>query len=125
MPEITKRSVFVRTSFVAWHYWPEAAGVKIEPGSVDISYLARVHRHRFGVEVSVSTSHNDREVEFHQLLHDTVSPIINRWNGSDLGRMSCEDMASHLLSVVAGTYPDRAYLVEVSEDGECGARVQA
>ena len=49
----------VRTEFEGFHYYPEA-------GTIDarIKFLENEHRHIFKVEVKISVTHLDRELEF-------------------------------------------------------------
>jgi hypothetical protein len=105
------RSITVRFTIEGWHCWPEADGVR--------DYLASRHRHLFYYEVTVSVNHNDREVEFHDLLEHARASAI----GGELGRRSCEDMAEIVLEAVRNKYPDRSYSCAVYEDNEVGATI--
>ena len=118
-PKVITRRAVVRTSFVGFHCWPEAIGVR--------SYLRHRHRHRFDVEVEVPVRTNDREVEYHDLLavvQDALAVIGGPTEGDpharELGRMSCEDIATRVGNLVVMKWP-RYVTVRVFEDGEAGA----
>jgi hypothetical protein len=102
--------------FVSWqaaglHYWPEA-------GNGLRTYLGAPHRHTFHYRVEIDVRHDDREVEFHDvLMHMRVlTPEEHDW-----GTQSCEAIARHLCDEVERRWPGRGPVVTVSEDGECGA----
>lgn len=110
-------TIFVRFDFVGLHQWPAAPSHR--------GYLAKLHRHRFMVEVSTIVLHDDREIEFHDLLDlaRTAIPGTRDQTGSYmLGPSSCEHVARHIGKELARRY-GRAIRVSVSEDGECGAVV--
>jgi hypothetical protein len=95
-----------------FHRWLGAEGKR--------RYLADRHRHVFHFKVALDVRHNDREVEFHDLL-DHCRAITRPEHDWDLS--SCEDIAKLILIRVAERWPDRRPQVSVSEDGECGAVV--
>jgi hypothetical protein len=109
------RSAYVEisTRFPGWHHWPSA------PAHRD--YLAVRHRHLFHVTASLEVWHDDREVEFHDLL-EFVERQTNRY-GEELGACSCEHIAQRIGEAVMEKWPDRGLVVAVSEDGENGARL--
>jgi hypothetical protein len=100
--------IFVRFRQVGFHAWPNATGER--------AYLAQRHRHVFHVEVSCEVGHDDREVEYHDLL----DAAREAFPGGDLGSTSCEAMARELGKKIARRF-GRAMRVSVSEDGECGS----
>lgn len=102
--------IFVRFQSAGIHHWPAATGAR--------AYLAVPHRHQFHVEVAVPVSHDDREVEFHDLLDFCRSEFPT----GDLGAQSCEMLARQLGEAVLRRY-HRPVTVTVSEDGECGSVV--
>lgn len=106
-------TIWVTTRFVGYHVWADAP-----PGR---AYLGARHRHLFGVRVSMPVEHDDREVEFHDVL-DQVAAEIGLWDRKSLG--SCEMMARGLAGKLAGYY-GRSVTVSISEDDECGAEVTA
>ena len=106
-------TAIVRFTFEGFHRWPAATGNR--------AYLADWHRHLFHVELELETFHDEREVEFHDLLTATRQArgrlVPYR---SDL---SCESMARLIGQDVGDTYPGRHLTVTVTEDGENGARI--
>lgn len=113
-------SIFVTHRFVGYHRWADAPDRR--------SYLTERHRHLFHVRVDVDVTHDDREVEFHDLL-DVVTDACEglgqkaRGVGRDLGSMSCETIALYVVEKVLARWPGRTLACEVSEDGEAGGRV--
>ena len=107
----TTRSITVRWSKEGWHNWPEAEGVR--------DYLASRHRHIFHYELTVSVEHNDREVEFHDLLTFARAASLD----GELGRTSCESLAELVLTAVQKEYRGREYSCTVWEDNEVGATI--
>jgi len=97
------------------HFYP-AAGTQ---GLEDVGYLAHSHRHLFHFKVSIEVFHDDREIEFHQFLNYIESKVTT----DSLQNKSCEMIALDVAAIVAEKYKARArkLIVEVSEDGECGA----
>jgi len=107
---MTASTIFVRFTQPGFHHWPEPTG--------DRAYLGERHRHLFHVDVRMQVEHDDREVEFHNLL-DLARSLFP---GGELGGQSCEMMARSLGEKIARRY-GRAVQVTVSEDGEVGAVV--
>lgn len=107
---MTQATIFVRFTQPGFHYWPEPTKGR--------EYLGRRHRHLFHVEVRLNVSHDDREVEFHDLLDFAR----HAFPGGELGGQSCEMLARSLATEIAHRY-QRAVEVSVSEDGEVGALV--
>ena len=111
-PFLVARTITVRWTEPGFHCWPEAEGER--------AYLAQRHRHLFHIEVSMPVEHNDREVEFHDLLDHARSW---RTDGPERGRWSCEDIAREIDLHVRARWPGRTITVAVFEDGECGATI--
>lgn len=109
--------IFVRFTYPGFHRWAGAPAHR--------SYLADRHRHLFHVEVRMQVSHDDREIEFHDLL-DRARAIFEFELGTNgnFGSHSCEMLGRELGGRLARMY-QRAVTVIVSEDGECGAQVEA
>ena len=87
-------------------------------GEYDVSFLANAHRHIFHFRVAIDVFHNDRDIEFIQ---------FKRWLESlyskdilELDFKSCEMIADDLYDQIAARYPNRAVVIDVSEDGENG-----
>jgi len=104
--------IFVKLRVPGFHHWPNP--------STNRAYLGESHRHLFHLEVSMPVGHSDREVEFHDLLDEvrTLFPV-----GQDHGGKSCEMMAEEIGHTLA-IHHKRSVTVEVSEDGEVGARMR-
>lgn len=112
------RDIFVTFQRAGLHYYPQAA---TDPTLADVSYLGQKHRHLFKFKVMVEVQHNDRDVEFHQLLN-WVESLYDSGTLS-LNNQSCEMIAESLVNVIVEKFPKRTVSVEVSEDGECGAEI--
>lgn len=113
-------SVWVTHRFVGFHAWPDAPPRRL--------YLASLHRHVFHVKTKVHVMHDDREVEFHDLLDRSLAAAETLGepmppDARNLGPMSCEMIARNIAAAVSISYPGRTVVVEVSEDGESGAIV--
>ena len=114
---LTKTYIKVRTDFEGFHFYPGAS--KIDPR---IAFLEKEHRHIFKVEVKISVSHLDRELEF----------FLVKWALQDFikdGRMnhkSCEMIASDILQnhLIPKYGSDRYYEIVVSEDNESDGIVE-
>lgn len=101
----------VRTEFEGFHYYPGA-------GSIDprIKFLETEHRHMFKVEVKISVTHLDRELEFFLVkwaLHEYIK-------SGNMNHKSCEMIAEDILKqhLIPKYGADRYYEITVSEDGE-------
>lgn len=103
--------IIVRFQAEGWHCWPEAKGER--------AYLANRHRHQFYVDVIMGVAHDDREVEFHDLL----AFARQAFGSGEFGRDSCETLAKRLIEKLRGQYGERQISVNVFEDGEVGAVV--
>lgn len=113
---MTDATIFVRFTFAGFHRWAGAPAGR--------SYLADRHRHLFHVEVRMQVGHDDREVEFHDLI-DRARAIFELELGvnGNFGGHSCEMLGRELGDRLAKLY-HRAVTVIVCEDGECGAMVE-
>lgn len=105
--------IAVRARFVGFHAWPDAPPLR--------SYLASRHRHEFHVELRARVTHDDRQIEFHDLKDHLSESLPDR--NEELGAMSCEMIARRLLDRLDDRYGDALLWCEVWEDGEVGARV--
>lgn len=105
-----KSFIKVRTEFEGFHYYPNA-------GLIDskIKFLENEHRHLFKVEIKISVTHLDRELEFF-LVKWALQDYIKSGNQN---YRSCEMIAKDILdNHLLPTYGNRYYEVTVSEDGE-------
>lgn len=107
----------IRTEFEGYHYYPNA-------GTLDprIKFLESEHRHMFKVEVKISVTHLDRELEFFLVKWDLQDYIKD----SKLNHMSCEMIATDILeNHLKPKYGvNRYYEIVVSEDGESDGIVE-
>ena len=104
-----KKMIIINTSFEAAHCWPDCPFEEVE-------FLMTVHRHIFHVQVQVITS-EDRQIEFIMFKRKVNKYIQKKYEGKDLGSMSCEAIAEDLLKKFNASY------VQVFEDGENGGAV--
>ena len=113
----TKTYIKVRTEFEGFHCYPNA-------GTIDprIKFLEAEHRHTFKVDVKISVTHLDRELEFFLVkwaLHEFIE-------AGDQNHKSCEMIATDILQQhLLPNYGDnRYYEIVVSEDGESDGIVE-
>lgn len=106
-----KTYIKIRTQFEGFHYYPNA-------GTIDsrIKFLEVEHRHMFKVEVKMSVTHSDRELEFF-LCKWALEQFIKAGNQN---HKSCEMIATDIINnhLIPSYGADREYEVVVSEDGE-------
>ena len=105
------------------HKYPQAAtDPKLATGDwLDVSFLGTPHRHIFHFRVEMEVFYDDRDVEFIQ-----AKRIMERWYADSILQLdykSCEMMARELHTMCNLAWPDRDYVIEVSEDGENGSRM--
>jgi len=98
----------VKFVFEGFHNWPAAPIHRL--------YLRKRHRHLFHVDVQVELHHDNRDIEFHDLL-DFCKSNVERENGS----MSCEAIGKKLIATLSQRFPGRWLNVSIFEDGEVGA----
>jgi len=112
----TETFIKVRTEFEGFHFYPNA-------GAIDpkIKFLENEHRHMFKVEVKISVTHLDRELEFF-LVKWALQDFIQ---SGDQNHRSCEMIATDILNNhLLPKYGQRYYEVVVSEDGESDGIVE-
>lgn len=124
------RQIWVTFCKEGIHCYP-AAGTdpKLATGDeYDVSFLASPHRHIFHFRVSIDVFHNDRDIEFIQFKRwlENLYSTTNNNNSSvlELNYKSCEMIADDLYLQIAGRYPGRNVVIEVSEDGENGCLIK-
>ena len=105
------------------HKYPQAAtDPKLATGDwLDVSFLGTPHRHIFHFRVEMEVFHDDRDVEFIQ-----AKRIMERWYADSILQLdykSCEMMAKDLHKMCNLAWPERDYVIDVSEDGENGCRM--
>src|SRR6056297_2470571 len=107
----TRSYIRVRTEFEGYHYYPDASEIDER-----IRFLENEHRHMFKVEVKISVTHTDTELEFF-LVKWALEKHIQSGNQN---HKSCEMIGEDLLeNHLVPLYGDsRYYEITVSEDGE-------
>jgi len=113
------RKIWVTFQRAGFHRYPAASE---DPKLSDVSYLGSRHRHLFKFRVEIEIFHNDRELEFHQVLNYCES--LYKDNYLEIDYKSVEMLADDLYLQLSNRYPDRYMAIEVSEDGECGCRIE-
>ena len=118
--EAAKRQIWVTFQKEGIHCYPAAANdpTLATGDEYDVSFLANPHRHMFHFRVSIDVFHNDRDIEFIQFKRWLIS--LYQDGVLALDYKSCEMMADDLYSQIAARYPNRAVIIDVSEDGENG-----
>jgi len=110
------RSIWVTFQRAGFHRYPAAEWDK---QLADVSYLSQRHRHLFQFRVGIQVWHNDRELEFHQVLNFCESLFTT--GALEIDYKSVEMLADDLYLKLAGRYgTQRCMEITVSEDGECG-----
>jgi len=123
--DAAERKIWVTFRREGIHCYPAAA---TDPrlntaGEYDVSFLANPHRHIFRFRVSIDVFHNDRDIEFIQFKRWLESLYNSSNTVLELDWKSCEMIADDLYTQIAGRYPGRAVVIEVSEDGENGCSI--
>lgn len=125
-----KRQIWVTFRKEGIHCYPAATSdPQLATGDeYDVSFLGHPHRHIFHFRVSIDVFHNDRDIEFIQFKRW----LENLYSGTgafaegrvlELNYKSCEMIADDLYIQIAARYPNRAVIIEVSEDGENGCSI--
>jgi hypothetical protein len=117
------RTIFVTFQKEGIHCYPAAATDPLlaTGDEYDVSFLGSPHRHIFHFRVSIDVFHNDRDIEFIQFKRWLEN--LYKDNVLALDFKSCEMMADDLYVQIAGKYPNRNVIIEVSEDGENGCSI--
>lgn len=110
---VTDRTITVTWSTDGYHRWPDAPPPR--------NYLEARHRHRFGMSVTIPVDHDDRAVEFHDLL-DFAAALFPA--GTDFGTRSCEAIAAEIAGHVLERFPPAWVAVTVNEDGYVAGTVR-
>lgn len=104
----------VRFQWSGLHSWPDA------PDSH--SFLRNEHRHLFEGIATLQVGHDDRELEFFEVLDWLESTEMIK-KLSEPAHLSCEQMAKLIAGALLARYGNREITVEVYEDGENGGKV--
>ena len=110
--------ITVKVQVAGTHCWPDAP--------LHREYLRARHRHLFVIRASLHVTHDDREVEFHDLQADVQHALHTAFRHDDagvgFGTASCEQIATLVGEWLVATHK-RPVTVSVFEDDECGAEV--
>ena len=106
-------SIFVKTSFEGFHKYVDAPE--------EVSYLRQLHRHIFGVEVELSVTHNNRDLEFIIVKHHIEDFLKNTYKQGET--YSCEQIADDVCKHLIDVYNPKRVSCLITEDGENGGRV--
>ena len=122
--EAADRKIWVTFRKEGIHRYPEAATDPLlcTAGEYDVSFLSSPHRHIFWFRVWIDVFHSNRDLEFIQFkrwLESLYSKDILQ-----LDFKSVEMIADDLYIQIAERYPNRAVVIEVSEDGENGCCIK-
>ena len=112
------RSIWVTWQRAGFHFYPQA---NMDPTLDDVKYLGHKHRHLFKFKVQIEVFHNDRELEFHQVLNYCESLFEKN---IDINSKSVEMLADDIYDFLSMKYPNRDITIDVSEDGECGCSIE-
>src|SRR6516162_3307484 len=88
---MNEATIFVRLTVPGFHAWPDAPHHR--------AYLRFSHRHMFHIEVRCEVTHDDREIEYHDLMDLTrgfVAESAETTETCSFGSMSCEQIARRL-----------------------------
>jgi hypothetical protein len=114
MSEVYMASVTVSINVVASHYWPEAPARR--------AYLAHMHPHEFQIVAWAKVSHDDREIELHdlraELLNVAMGMLVRHQGVLTFGARSCEAICREILERIP-----KLASIQVLEDGSCGAEM--
>lgn len=118
------KAVFATFQQAGMHHWPDAPD--------EHAYLRAPHRHVFHVRVEVAVGGLNRDVEFILLKHNAQGAFLLLAYAGDAqlyegvpnyGARSCEMLAQELKNVLEEGTQYRITAIEISEDGENGARL--
>ena len=108
----SRQWAIIKTQVEGIHRFPEATDEE--------KYLSYPHRHIFHITVYIEQFHGDRDIEY-IVFKKFLSQICPK---GDIGTMSCEQIAEHILSKIKERYPNRKMKIVVLEDGENGAELE-
>lgn len=115
---ISKDFIWVTFQKEGIHKYPAALE---DPKLAGVQFLGYPHRHMFHFRVELEVKHDDRDVEF--ILFKRELEELYAGGTMKLDYKSCEMMARELAGYIRENYPDRDIVIEVSEDGENGCRM--
>jgi len=101
-------SIWIRLQFEGFHRWDSAPD--------EVAFLRHRHRHLFHVCIEWDVAHADRHREFIIERRKALAVLEELKQHPDVETWSCETWANAILAATGATR------VEVSEDGENGAK---
>lgn len=111
-----KTNIVVKLQYEALHNWPGV--VEMLPDKPWIHMLKDKHRHIFHIALEKAVTHSDRDVEIILFKQQVIKHLEGSFGRpGDLGAMSCEMLAEHLVKEFD------CVSAEVLEDNENGAKV--
>ncbi len=116
---MSNKMIWVTFEKEGFHCYPDAA---TEPNLMDVKFLANLHRHLFKFRVYIEVFHENRDLEFFQCKRWLEGLYSDKL--LELDFKSCEMIADDLYIKINNRYPKRKVIIEVSEDGENGARLE-
>lgn len=107
-------TVFITFQLEGIHNWPAAKDI-----FPDVGFLSDKHRHMFHFRLEKQVHHDDRDIEFIRFKRNVIDYLTVKYGFPTclFNSMSCEMIAKELLEQF------ECELVEVSEDGENGAKI--
>ena len=117
-----QKTIWVTFQKEGIHKYPAAlTDPKLATGDkYDVSFLGYPHRHIFHFRVEIEVFHDDRDIEFIQFKRWLESMYVD--GTLQLDYKSCEMISDDLYNAINDKYSGRDVTIEVSEDGENGAR---
>ena len=109
-----KKYIYVTFQKEGIHCYPDA------PEGVE--FLKHPHRHMFHFDVQIEVFHDDRDIEF--ILFKRELEGLYSDGILQLDYKSCEMMAMDLHEYINDKYQNRDVILDISEDGENGARIK-
>lgn len=109
-----KKYIYVKFQKEGIHCYPDA------PEGVE--FLKHPHRHMFHFDVQIEVFHDDRDIEF--ILFKRELEGLYSDGTLQLDYKSCEMMAMDLHKYINDKYQNRDVILDISEDGENGARIK-
>lgn len=112
----------IRVAFERYktHNFPGAA---TEEAMKSVAYLAQEHGHTFRMNVWMTVTHLDRELEFIIVRRFLEGFFDAMYPNENMGHVSCEMIAHALIAGCLTKYGSRVYRVTVDEDDNHGADV--
>ena len=109
--------IWVKYTQEGFHFWEDAPD--------DVAYLKNEHRHLFNFKVSFKVTHDERDLEFHQVMRKCKKISEELLRVARINGGSCETIAREFYNYLYKLNKLPVVSVEVSEDGECGALICA